>query len=155
MILVILALGVLVLIFAFWFGEDACNDLADILSTVCGSLGGLVAIASFITSIVLTCCVVGGSAIDDKIAMYQEENTKIEQQISTIVEEYQKYESDTFEKVTPESAITKVIIYPELKSNTLVEHQIDVYVSNNEKIKELREKKIMSGVYRWWLYFGH
>jgi hypothetical protein len=59
-----------------------------------------------------------------------------------------------FTEVSPDSAITLVSLYPELKADELVKKQIEVYVANNEKIKELKEKKIMGNVYRWWLYFG-
>ena len=92
--------------------------------------------------------------IDDKIAMYEEENAKIETQIANVVEQYQKYETEIFTEVAPESSVTLVSLYPELKSDTLVQSQIDIYVQNNEKIKELREKKINEKIYRWWLYFG-
>lgn len=92
--------------------------------------------------------------IDDKIAMYQEENAKIEAQISEAVKQYQQYEHDIFTEVTPDSAMTLVALYPELKADALVQKQIEVYIANNEKIKELKENKINGSVYRWWLYFG-
>lgn len=104
--------------------------------------------------IVVGCKLVPLQVIDDKIAMYEEENARIETQIADVVEQYQKYETEIFTEVTPESSMTLVALYPELKSDTLVQSQIDIYVQNNEKIKELREKKINEKIYRWWLYFG-
>lgn len=92
--------------------------------------------------------------IDDKIAMYQEENTRIETQIATIVDGYKEYETDTFTGLTSESTMMLATIYPELKSNELVQSQIDIYANNNERIKGLREEKINGSVKRWWLYFG-
>ena len=86
--------------------------------------------------------------------MYQEENTKIEEQIATIVKQYQEYEKDIFTEVSPESAMTLVSLYPELKADTLVSSQIDIYVKNNEKLKSLKEEKINASVIRWWTYFG-
>lgn len=47
-----------------------------------------------------------------------------------------------------------VALYPELKSDTLVQSQIEVYVENNKAIKELKSSAINASVYRWWLYFG-
>lgn len=95
-----------------------------------------------------------GKTIDEKIVMYQEENNKIEKQIDTLVSNYMNYESDTYEKIKSESSITLVSMYPELKSDKLVEEQISVYEENNKKIRELKEDKIKLKVKKWWLYFG-
>lgn len=75
--------------------------------------------------------------------MYQEENAIIEQDINRIVEEYLKHEQDTFAELkTEESSITLVTLFPELKSDTLVQQQLEIYVANNVKIKRLREERI-------------
>lgn len=108
----------------------------------------------FIIAILLGIIVSGGRTIDEKISMYQEENTKIEKQIDTLVSNYMNYESDTYEKFKSESSITLVSMYPELKSDKLVEKQISVYEENNKKIRELKEDKINLKVKKWWLYFG-
>ena len=92
--------------------------------------------------------------MDEKIAMYQEENAYIENQIDMVVKQYQEYETDIFESANVDSPMVLVSLYPELKADTLVQEQIDIYVANNQKIKELKEKKINGNVYRWWLYFG-
>ena len=57
-------------------------------------------------------------------------------------------------EVAPESAVTMVSLYPELKSDSLVQAQIEVYAENNKIIKDLRDQQIKGNVYRWWLYFG-
>ncbi len=107
----------------------------------------------------IICCLVPdvatASTIDDKITMYQEENARIEQDIDRIVEEYMKHENDTFTDLkTEESSITLVALFPELKSNTLVQQQLEIYIANNEKIKILREEKIDIAKLKWLLYFG-
>ena len=56
--------------------------------------------------------------------------------------------------VTPDTAVTLVALYPELKSDTLVQSQIEVYTENNNMIKFLRDQQIKCNVSRWWLYFG-
>jgi hypothetical protein len=38
--------------------------------------------------------------------------------------------------------------------DTLVQKQIETYVYNNAKIKELREEQNYINVTKWWLYFG-
>lgn len=92
--------------------------------------------------------------IDEKIAMYEEENAKIEAQMDILVEKYMKYEQETFSDLkTEESAITLVTLFPELKSDELVQTQINVYTSNNTQIKKLKEEKINMQTKRWILFF--
>lgn len=98
--------------------------------------------------------VIDSRFIDSKITMHQEENAIIETQIAEAVERYQQHETDVFTKVAPESSITLVAMYPELKSDKLVESQIDTYLKNNDRLKELKEQKINANTARWWLYFG-
>lgn len=74
----------------------------------------------FVIAIFLGVLVSNGRTIDEKIAMYKEENTKIEKQIDTLVSNYMDYESDVYEKFKSESSITLVSMYPELKSDKLV-----------------------------------
>lgn len=95
---------------------------------------------------------------DSKIAMYEEENIKIEQDIATIVKDYMNYEKDTYkvasEQIENSSLLVLTELYPDLKSNELVKKQIDVYTENNNKIKQLKEEKINNQTCKWWLYFG-
>lgn len=153
MILVILVIGILmvtlgiVLYDKLDYGKDKIGKVFQIIGTVA-------TIISTIVTIVLLVCVLNRVNIEKKIAIYEEENTKIEQQIADTVKQYQEYETGIFTEVAPESSITLVALYPELKSDTLVQSQINVYVENNKTIKELKSSAINASVYRWWLYFG-
>ncbi len=92
--------------------------------------------------------------LDEKIAMYEEENQKIEQEIDRIVEEYLKHEKDTYTDLkAEESPITLITLFPELKADELVQQQIGIYVANREEIKQLKERKIDLKIWRWALYF--
>jgi hypothetical protein len=130
---------------------NRCDEVAGGFTMFFGIAGGVI---SVIALIVLLINVSTLKVIDEEIEMYQEENTRIENQISDCVKQYQQYESEIFIETSTESAITLVSLYPELKADTLVAKQIEVYISNNEKIKELKGKKIKGNVYRWWAYFG-
>ena len=153
MILVILVIGILmvtlgiVLYDKLDYGKDKIGKIFQLIGTVA-------TIISTIVTIVLLVCVLNRVNIEKKIAIYEEENTKIEQQIADTVKQYQEYETGIFTEVAPESSITLVALYPELKSDTLVQSQIEVYVENNKTIKELKSSAINAPVYRWWLYFG-
>ena len=98
--------------------------------------------------------VISGRTLPEKIAMYEEENKKIEEDIAIMVKEYMQYEGDTFKDVTSESAITLVNLYPELKSSELVTQQITIHTENNKKIKELKESLIEAKNAKYLLYFG-
>lgn len=153
MILVILALGILLLVLGIIL-YDKLEAGADEVGSVFQVVGIVVIVISTIVSIVLLISVLKWVNIDKKIVIYEEENTKIEQQIADVVKQYQEYETGIFTEVVPESPITLVSLYPELRSDTLVQSQIKVYVDNNKTIKELKSTALNASVYRWWLYFG-
>lgn len=151
MILVILGVCVVLFVVGLILVDIDCNyDLGFCLSIV----GGIGAIIALIATIFLTISVSFSGTIDEKIRMYTEENTKIESQIEVAVEKYMDHEAETFSAASPDSFITLVSLYPELKSDTLISSQIDIYVQNNKKIVNLKESKINASVARWWLYFG-
>ena len=120
-------------------------------------IGGFLGCA-FLIGLVLTAIfgglIINGRTLNAKIAMYEEENERIEAELDTLVEQYMNYEADTYGNLKGESSITLVSLYPELKADALVEKQIDVYTSNNSKIRELKVKLINISNYKWWLYFG-
>ena len=150
MIIVIFVVCLLILIIGAVF---ACTDHEVVGAGLgaCGMLGGVVSFIALIVLIVQSSCLV---TIDERIAMYQEENSNIESQIAECVTQYQKYESGIFTETSPDSAITLVALYPELKADALVSKQIEIYIENNNKIKELKEQSINADVIRWWAYFG-
>lgn len=119
-----------------------------------GALGAIGCLGCIVVAIVLSFQISKLTVIDARIQMYTEENTKIEEQIAAVVAQYQKYEHDIITEVAPDSSVTLVSLYPDLKSDTLVRSQIEVYLNNNEKIKQLKDDAIHASVYRWWLYFG-
>lgn len=91
---------------------------------------------------------------DQKIQMYQEENEKIEEDVSVIITQYMEHENETFDMSKIESSTVLIQMYPELKSNDLVSKQIDIYNENNKKIKKLKLEKIKNQKAKFYLYFG-
>ena len=153
MILVILTLGILMLVGGtILFCK--LDEYVDVIGTLLQIIGGVIIVISTITSIILFILVINRTGVDKKITIYEDENTKIDQQIADAVTQYQEYEAGIFTEVSPESAMTLVSLYPELKLDTLVQSQIEVYVDNNEQIKELKSMAINASILRWWLYFG-
>lgn len=116
---------------------------------------GLVALLLVIAICSLSPIVFTENTIDEKIKMYQEENANIEKDIDKVVKEYLKHEHDTYADLkTEESSITLVTLFPDLKSDNLVQQQLEIYVKNNETIKHLKEDKIDIAKKKWILYFG-
>lgn len=147
-VIFLVCVGVIIL------GARLYNNVNEIPGGIIMFFGIVGSIISFITLIVLLVTISGLKTVDLRIDMYQTENAQIENQITECIKEYQKYETEIFTEVAPDSAITLVSLYPELKADELVKKQIEIYVANNQKIKELKEEKIMGDVYRWWTYFG-
>ena len=151
MIILLLIIFIIMVAIGIWLAE---NTDSEILGGIIGVVGTFGAVVSLITMVVLIVSVSNLAVINEKIAMYEQENQKIETQIAETVQQYQEYESGIFTEVAPESSVTLVALYPELKADTLVQKQIEIYVANNEKIKSLKESNITGNVKRWWLYFG-
>ena len=121
-------------------------------------VGGLGAIGLGILDVIVVISIiiffVNGITARPKIKMYQEENQKIEKQVDVLVKQYMEYEGKTLTEFKSESSIALVSLYPELKSDTLISKQIEVYIANNNKIKELKEYEIEMKIGKWLLYFG-
>ena len=152
MIFVILGISILLIVAgAIWYRNCRLDDFPPSVMMVAGAVFTVI-------SVIVMLCLVGEvvhlSVIDNEIAMYETENNEIENQIAEVVTQYQQYEKEIFTEVASESSITLVSLYPELKSDTLVQKQIEVYTKNNEHIKTLKCEKIQGDIMRWWLYFG-
>lgn len=96
-------------------------------------IAGVASIFLLVWVAALIITVGNGYTIDNKIAMYEKENASIEKNIDVTIRDYMD---------------------SELKSDTLVQKQIEVYVTNNDKIRQLKEKKIDLANAKWKLYFG-
>ena len=126
------------------------RDISNICETICW-------VMIFIAGILFTIGIIMfglGAYAKMSIPIYEEENAKIEEQVSEFVSKYTDYEKDTFKELKPETMQIMIMTYPELKTNELVKKQIDVYVSNNEKLKKLKEDCNQYKIGKWLLYFG-
>ena len=96
--------------------------------------------------------------MDERISIYQEENTRIEEQIKTTIQVYQDYEKEIFsdinlDDISSEKLIMLTSLYPNLKSDTMVQELIKTYNKNTEELKQLKTQKLDYELYRWWLCF--
>ena len=153
MLIVLVIIGIILMCFGAYVMSESYHDGVGCFIIVVGVILFLVSIIGF--------CVNGnalmkGKYLDSQIAMYTEENAAIEQKVTDSVNAYLSHESGIMEtlKTNPESSITIVAAYPTLNSSELIAEQIRIYNSNNQKIKELKEQKVLLGIKRWWIYFG-
>ena len=152
MLILIFVIGLLILgVGIFIYLKDGDDAIYFSLNTI----GIIISSIAFIVGMTVSTEYVPIMTIDDKIEIYKNENSKIEQQISVIVDNYIEHESETFKNVKDKDAISLISMFPELKSDKLVAKQINVYVKNNEKIKALECEKLNYRIYAWWLFFGH
>lgn len=126
--------------------DELCEGISFVTAVLCG--------IAFIGIIWNGVVLIGSRDLEPRIALYEEQNAKIEEEVNTAVSTYMQHENEVFTNVTQDSYITLVSLYPELKSDELIGKQIEVYLDNNEKIRELKEEKIKLQRAKFWLYFG-
>lgn len=138
--------GVLFLVFV-----DNDNLSVGFLAIICGC--GMIGL--FITDMVFVGKINTANVIDSQIAVVQEENTELEEQICSAVETYLKHEENIFQSLDITTAIGFYSAYPNLKSNELVQSLIETYQANTSEIKALKIKKTEVSKWKWLVYFGH
>ena len=118
---------------------------------------GVGAVIAGIALIIVAGCLVDVTyRTDEMIQIYTEENAEVEKKLENAVQSYMQYEKDIMINVSPDTdTISLISLYPDLKSDRLVESEIETYISNNDKIKELRAGKTMKSTYKFLLFFGH
>lgn len=157
MILVLLGISIIVLIAGrilnrFEPFDAEFTEACDFISL----LGILGIVGSIATILILAVSLSQGKIDNEKIAMYTEENTKIEAKVKETVRVYMDYEEKTYKNLVKNADLTTLLVkYPELNSNSLVKEEIKIYKENSKSIKKLKENQISRKVCRWWLYFGN
>ena len=143
-----------ILLLLIGIGLTCCIFMDNDTGEVFSGFGSLISVVALIGIIINIGILINGRTFDDKIAMYEQENAAIEQNVDVLVKDYYKHESDTYSSLKPENAVLFASAYPELQSNELATKQLEIYVDNNNKIKELKEDQINLSRNRFWLYFG-
>ena len=143
-----------ILLLIIGIGLTCCIFMDNDTGEVFSGFGSLISVVALIGIIINIGILINGRTFDDKIEMYEQENAAIEQSVDVLVKDYYKHESDTYSSLKPENAVLFASAYPELQSNELATKQLEIYVDNNNKIKELKEDQINLSRNRFWLYFG-
>lgn len=155
MLIVIIFICVVLFFLACFIGDHVDEDSrvfkfftgASIVSIAIGIICALMILISIGK-------VIGSSAIDEQINLYEDANVQIEERINSVVDDYKVYENDTLEKFDGSNGTEIISMYPELKANELIQEQMDIYYQNQTTILELKSEKIQMKPWKWWLYFG-
>lgn len=141
-----------------------CIVLADVLDNSNCKLCTIVAIPNIIG--VAGCVIFGiwtiwnifvvasGFGIEEKIQIYEDQNTQIEQSIDAAVKAYCEYEQITYVQMSDGAVALVAAAYPELASSELVKTQMEVWTSNSQELKELKSKLVDFHRAQYFLYFG-
>lgn len=92
----------------------------------------------------------------EQITVIEEQNIIILEQLEPLVNKYIEYEKDTYKefKLSGEKLLLIAQAYPELKSDTFVQTQIDTVLKNQNKIMELKLSIAKLNAYKLWICMG-
>lgn len=92
----------------------------------------------------------------EKIAVYEEQNEIVLKQLETLTNKYIDFEKDVCKdlKPTAENILLLCQTYPELKSDTFVLTQINIILSNQREITNLRLSLAGLNAYKLWIWLG-
>lgn len=146
---------IMIVVGVIWFNTTRSEE-GECGAVIIGVIGAFGTVVFLICTLCSVSDVVKSRHISERIAVYEEQNAEIEEEINVMVENYMKFETETYGQFKSENknGMTLIQLYPELKSDVLVQQQIQIHTENNAKIKELKEKQIDYKSSKWWLYFG-
>ena len=135
------------------FIDDSTNKF-DFLAVVPRVLGAVFTVIFGIWTIWNIIIVASGFGIQEKIEIYEEQNTQIEQSIDAAVKAYCEHEQITYTQMSDGAVALVAAAYPELASSELVKTQMEVWTSNSYKLKALKSKLVDFNKAQYFLYFG-
>lgn len=133
---------------------DGSTNKFGFLAVVPGVLGAVFAIIFGIWTLWNIIVVASGFGIQEKIGIYEEQNTQIEQSIDAAVKAYCEHEQITYVQMSDGAVALVAAAYPELASSELVKTQMDIWTSNSKELKELKSDLVDFHRAQYFLYFG-
>lgn len=133
---------------------DGSTNKFGFLAVVPGVLGAIFAIIFGIWTLCNIIVVASGFGIQEKIGIYEEQNTQIEQSIDAAVKAYCEHEQITYVQMSDGAVALVAAAYPELASSELVKTQMDIWTSNSKELKELKSDLVDFHRAQYFLYFG-
>lgn len=133
---------------------DGSTNKFGFLAVVPGVLGAIFAIIFGIWTLWNVIVVASGFGIQEKIQIYEDQNTQIEQSIDAAVKAYCEHEQITYVQMSDGAVALVAAAYPELASSELVKTQMEVWTSNSNELKDLKSDLVDFYRAQYFLYFG-
>ena len=133
---------------------DGSTNKFGFLAVVPGVLGTIFAIVFSIWTLWNIIVVASGFGIQEKIQIYEDQNTQIEQSIDAAVKAYCEHEQITYVQMSDGAVALVAAAYPELASSELVKTQMEVWTSNSKELKDLKSDLVDFHRAQYFLYFG-
>lgn len=133
---------------------DGSTNKFGFLTVVPGVLGAIFAIIFGIWTLWNIIVVASGFGIQEKIQIYEDQNTQIEQSIDAAVKAYCEHEQITYVQMSDGAVALVAAAYPELASSELVKTQMEVWTSNSNELKDLKSDLVDFHRAQYFLYFG-
>lgn len=133
--------------------ENSTRQLAS-FAVVPGILGVVLTIVFGIWTFWNLIVVASEFGVQEKIEIYEDQNTQIEQSIDAAVKAYCEHEQITYVQMSDGAVALVAAAYPELASSELVKTQMDIWTSNSNELKGLKSKLVDFNKARYFLYFG-
>lgn len=149
-LLLAIALGLVLLVEII----DGSTNKFGFLAVVPGVLGAIFAIIFGIWTLWNIIVVASGFGIQEKIQIYEDQNTQIEQSIDAAVKAYCEHEQITYVQMSDGAVALVAAAYPELASSELVKTQMEVWTSNSNELKDLKSDLVNFHRAQYFLYFG-
>jgi hypothetical protein len=92
--------------------------------------------------------------INGQIELYERENAQIEVEINDAIDEYVQLKCGGVKRTNSTKLTTLVSIYREVCSSDIIQEKLTIYMGNEGKITELKEKVLEIYGWKWWIYFG-
>lgn len=90
-----------------------------------------------------------------QIAVLEERNSEVLEQIEPFIEQFFKYEKDSYKEFKINSnTVIALSAYPELKGNEFVMKQINIILENQKEITDLKLAQASLDGYKIWLFMG-
>lgn len=133
---------------------DGSTNKFGFLAVVPGVLGTIFTIIFGIWTLWNIIVVASGFGIQEKIQIYEDQNTQIEQSIDAAVKAYCEHEQITYVQMSDGAVALVAAAYPELASSELVKTQMEVWTSNSKELKDLKSDLVDFHRAQYFLYFG-